>query len=94
MTMKSRLPLSEAEAVGLESRDSNPRLLLEFAAAPITVWDLLLDGVTSKFRGLAAAPTVAVLDLAKGRLTSFPLAAAPIDKKIIIGVKLSVIIIS
>ena len=94
MTMKSRLPLSEAEAVGLESRDSNPRLLLEFAAAPITVWDLLLDGVTSKFRGLAAAPTVAVLDLAKGRLTSFPLAAAPIDKKIIIGVKLSVFIIS
>ena len=87
MTIKSRLPLSEAAAVGLESRDSNPRLPLEFAAAPMTVWDLLLDGVTSKFRGLAAAPTVAVLDLAKGRLTSFPLAAAPIEtKKLIVGV--------
>ena len=77
MTIVLRLLLLEA-AAGLEFRDSNPRL--EFAAAPITVWDLLLDGATSKFRGLAAAPTVAVLDLAKGRVTSFPFAAAPIGK--------------
>ena len=75
MTIVLRLLLLEA-AAGLEFRDSNPRRL-EFAAAPITVWDLLLDGATSKFRGLAAAPTVAVLDLAKGRVTSFPFAAEP-----------------
>ena len=47
------------------------------AAAPITVWDL--EDATFNERGalFAAAPT-ADLDLGKGRLTSAPLAAAPI----------------